>query len=237
MAGLLSADRLAGHPAVLLVLRAAIAVLSLAVLSLAALAMAVSHAIAAALDRDGYTETGYISYDGTAVLLVLVATKTLLLGGLLTWLERRHPGGLRLAHPLAVLACVVSAGFWLAAWTWAASVASAWLHAVCEDGDGDGVEANTCAVLSRNARKKGAALGTCAGLGALVWILCIIHLVIFFRACVRESKAPSQTELDQLPGHDKEPPVAFVPAPPYQPSYQSYQHPSQPIQQPPAYSR
>ncbi|KAK3994853.1 hypothetical protein QBC44DRAFT_260911 [Cladorrhinum sp. PSN332] len=66
--------------------------------------------------------------------------------------------------------------FWLSAWAWSAS-AAAWAG-------GD----------------YAAATGSCAGIGAIIWVLSIVHFVFFVRACLADPQGngASQAELGQV---------------------------------------
>ncbi|KAK4121817.1 hypothetical protein N657DRAFT_635302 [Parathielavia appendiculata] len=61
--------------------------------------------------------------------------------------------------------------FWLAAWAWSASSASAW--------------------ISWSAQIGGALAG-CAALGAVAWILTMVHLARFIRACTADTVSSGQ---------------------------------------------
>ncbi|KAK4134744.1 hypothetical protein BT67DRAFT_449617 [Trichocladium antarcticum] len=102
---------------------------------------------------------------------------------------------------------ILSIIFWLSAWAWSASSASAWLGLGSIYGYGN----------------YGASIAACAGLGAVVWVLTIVHFFFFTRACLENStdsgpgSGPGQAELGQVK-HE---------APPAE-----YQQPSQPELQP-----
>lgn len=102
----------------------------------------------------------------------------------------------------ALVGYILTVIFWLAAWAWSASDASFWLNYY-------------------RYPSLGGSLGGCAGLGAIAWILSIVHLAFFIRACVIDTTAGSgQAELGQV--------KAEVPAQQYQQPYAA----QQPVQQP-----
>ncbi|KAK4125881.1 hypothetical protein N657DRAFT_281442 [Parathielavia appendiculata] len=86
---------------------------------------------------------------------------------------------------VALVLQILSIIFWLSAWAYSASVA-----------------AHVFRVYSGGklgaAQSYGGALGGCAGLGAIVWVLTIVHLVFFIRACLMDNTAPGQAELGQV---------------------------------------
>lgn len=81
----------------------------------------------------------------------------------------------------ALVAYILTIIFWLSAWAWSASVASDLLGGYYSS-------------------DYGTALAACAGLGALVWVLTIVHLVFFVRACLADPQgsAAGQAELGQV---------------------------------------
>ncbi|KAL2135728.1 hypothetical protein VTI74DRAFT_7245 [Chaetomium olivicolor] len=84
----------------------------------------------------------------------------------------------------AFVAYILTLIFWLSAWAWSASWASAF------NGTYYGYKVQT---------KMGGAMGGCAGIGALAWILAIVHFVFFTRACLADNSNPSgQAELGQV---------------------------------------
>ncbi|KAL2255644.1 hypothetical protein VTK26DRAFT_2959 [Humicola hyalothermophila] len=125
-----------------------------------------------------------------------------------------------------ILTCI----FWLTAWAWSASTASSWLGLGIFGGGPDDF---------------GSGMAACAGLGALVWVLVIVHLAFFVRACLVDTTV-SQAELGnvkpaQFPqAYQQQPyPDQFQAQQPYPPQpQQPYpvqpQQPYPPQQYPPA---
>jgi hypothetical protein len=73
---------------------------------------------------------------------------------------------------------ILSAIFWLTGWAWAAS----WAAYILSFDNYDSYD------NIRGAWKLfGQTIAACAGISALIWVLCIITLVVFCRACVRSS--------------------------------------------------
>lgn len=107
-----------------------------------------------------------------------------------SWLVYGTAGALELWAPQyhyrigALIGYILSVIFWLAAWAWSASEASVWLSAY----------RGTHGPITN----AGGALAGCAALGAAAWVLTIVHLVFFIRACVMETTDPSQAELGQV---------------------------------------
>ncbi|KAK4236032.1 hypothetical protein C8A03DRAFT_17280 [Achaetomium macrosporum] len=102
----------------------------------------------------------------------------------------------------ALIGYIFSIIFWLSAWAWSATWASVFLS------PGG----------SRADNSFGGALAGCAALGAVVWVLTIVHLAFFIRACVVDTTVAGQAELGQMKAGE---------APP-----QQYQQQYQPVQQP-----
>jgi hypothetical protein len=114
----------------------------------------------------------------------------------------------------ALIGYILTVIFWLTAWAWSASEASVWT-----------------AIRATNI---GGALGGCAGLGAITWILTIIHLAFFIRACIIDTTAGSgQAELGQFKAEGA-PQQYQQPYPAQQPAQQPYPaqepYPAQPQQ-------
>ncbi|KAK1767998.1 hypothetical protein QBC33DRAFT_514288 [Phialemonium atrogriseum] len=118
---------------------------------------------------------------GAAGFLIFIAIKTIIIYGGAIALEIYAPQyyfriGLLIAYCLGVI-------FWLSAWAWAASTAAFWL---------------SWAVYSHGT---GGALAGCAALGAVAWILSIVNLVFFIKACLADAPPATgahQAELGQV---------------------------------------
>ncbi|OAA56950.1 hypothetical protein SPI_07331 [Niveomyces insectorum RCEF 264] len=198
--GLLAKGAPPNLPAFVLPLRIAIVVLSVVVLALAAFAISVFGSYASY--AGGYT--------GVSGLLIFVVVKTWIVFGVLAFLEYRMP---HLYYRLVALVLyALSLVFWLSAWAWAASIAAFWLGTVCEFG--------VCVGADSYAKKEGGALAACAGLGAVAWVLSIVNLFLFVRACLTDTVGPAQAELGQVPL--KEANATVVPMPGPAPGQQQY---------------
>jgi hypothetical protein len=180
--GLLAVGVPSKLPAFVFPLRIAILVLSVIILALAAFALSVFGSYA-----------GYLGgYSGASGLLIFVVIKTWIIYGVLMFLEFKMP---RYYYRIAALvAFVFSIIFWLSAWAWSASLASFWLSTVCYGG--------VCVETDDYAKKEGGALAACAGLGAVVWVLSIVNLFLFVRACIADPPAVNQAELGQVGAGD-----------------------------------
>lgn len=178
--GLLAVGVPSKLPAFVFPLRIAIIVLSVIILALAAFALSVFGSY-----------SGYLGgYSGASGLLIFVVIKTWIIYGALFFLEFKMPQYYyRIA---ALVAFAFSLIFWLSAWAWSASLASFWLSTVCYGG--------VCVGADNYAKKEGGALAACAGLGAVVWVLSIINLFLFVRACIAEPAVVNQAELGQVGG-------------------------------------
>jgi len=170
-------------PKFLLPIRIAIIVLSVIILALAAYAIAVF---------SNATDGIYYS-SGASGLLIFVVIKTWIIYGVLTAIELRAPH--LFYRFIACIGYAISIIFWLSAWAWSASLASFWLS--YSDDYGFDVYDNS---FDSTLKSEGGALAACAGLGAVVWVLSIVHYVIFFRACLadRTVVAHNQAELGQV---------------------------------------
>ncbi|KAJ4294902.1 hypothetical protein N0V88_005141 [Collariella sp. IMI 366227] len=112
----------------------------------------------------------------------------------------------------AFIAYILTLIFWLTAWAWSASWASTFSSSYWYG-------------------NYGAALGACAGIGALVWILAIVHFVFFTLACVRggsDANTAAQAEL----GHVKAEVPGAHPPQQYPVQQQQQPYPAQPQQYP-----
>lgn len=175
----------------LLFVKIAILVLSLVVLALAAYSIS--------LFGSYY---GLVGGAGVGGFLIFVTIKTFIVIGGATAIEIWAPH--IFYRIIALIAYSLSIIFWLSAWAWAASTASIWLTSYCIFG--------TCSSPSGYAKNEGGALAGCAALGAVIWILSIVNLFFFVRACLADpegSNAQNQAELGQV---KQEPTPASYPA-------------------------
>ncbi|KAK0715915.1 hypothetical protein B0H67DRAFT_254515 [Lasiosphaeris hirsuta] len=189
------------QPAWIIYIRYAILGLSLIIMALAAWSIAI------------FAGEVYIGYTaGAGGLIIFVTILSFIVYGGATALEMFAP---HLFYRLAILiGYCFSVIFWLSGWAWAASTAGFWLAISFGYGA---------------AQQEGAALGACAGLGAIVWILTIVNLVFFIKACISDRPGTNQAELGQVK-HDS--PAAYPqaqypnagPSPyPAQPAYPAQQ--------------
>ncbi|KAB5577901.1 hypothetical protein GE09DRAFT_1260788 [Coniochaeta sp. 2T2.1] len=162
----------------LLYMKIAILVLSLIVLAVAAYSLS--------LFGSYYGLAGSTGAGGYLIFTI----KTFIVMGGATAIEIWWP---HLFYRLiALVAYTLSIIFWLSAWAWAASTAALWLIDVCNYG--------RCS-RSSYAEREGGALAACAGLGAIIWVLSIVNLFFFIRACLRDpqgSNPNNQAELGQV---------------------------------------
>lgn len=164
------------QPRFLFFIKIAILVLSLLILALAAYSLSVFN--------------GAVAVYGTGAggFLIFVTIKSFIVfgGALAVEIWAAH----LFFRLVALIAYSVSIIFWLSAWAYAASEASAWLS--ISDFDG---------YVDNYWKRVGSALAACAAFGAIVWILSIVHLVFFVRACMADpngTSAPNQAELGQV---------------------------------------
>jgi hypothetical protein len=187
-------------PSWLFFIKIAILVLSLIILALAAWSISIF---------GSYTGVYYYG-SGSGGLLIFACVKTFIIYGAQIAVEKLAPH--MFFRAVAVVLCVISIIFWLSAWAWAASSAGAWLSLAGYDGFYDGAW-----------KKEGSALAACAGLGALVWILSIVHLVFLVQACQADPEgkgsAQNQAELGQVHHKQQEAPAEA--------SYGGQTHPQQ----------
>jgi len=101
--------------------------------------------------------------------------------------------------------------FWLSGWAWSASLAGVWLSYYDSY-----TRAGYRVSNSDPGKQLGAALAVCAGLGAVVWVMCIVNLVMFIKACM------SDPNTDNELGNMKTQPAGYPAA----------AYPQQPISQP-----
>lgn len=203
----LTAKGVPPQPAWLLFVKIAILVLALAVLCASAYAISLFG-----------TYAGLIGASGAGGLLIFVTIKTFIVFGGIVAIEIWAPQ--YFYRVIALIAYILSIIFWLSGWAWAASSASFWLQSYCYFG--------TCVSPSGYAKAEGSALAAAAALGAVAWILSIVNLYFFVRACLNDpdgEAAPQQAELGQV---KQEPTPTQYATPQYgQAQYQSGYPPQQ----------
>jgi hypothetical protein len=177
-------------PAWLLYIKGAIFLLSIIILALSAYAISLYNGLL----------TFYYS-SGAPGFLIFLAIYTWIIYGAYTAIE------LKAQHFYyrigALVAYVLSVIFWLTGWAWAAS----WAAQLGSFTGFYGILDTFTSVM-----------GACAGLGALLWILAIVHLVFFILACVREPGAAHSGNVEL--GHGQKHDEATVQQPyPAQPVY------------------
>ena len=190
------------QPLWLLYIKIAILVLSLILLAMGAWAVSI-------FGSDGY---GYAYSGGAGGMVIFVAIFSWIVYGGAAAVELWSP---HLFYRIAFLiGYILSIIFWLSAWAWSASSASVWLSGWWRSGPGE---------------KHGQALAVCAGLGAVVWILTIVHLVFFIRASMSDSEGAQagQAELgnvkhNEVPAAGQQYPQQPYPAQPQQYPQQTY---------------
>ncbi|KAH6634615.1 hypothetical protein B0J18DRAFT_25940 [Chaetomium sp. MPI-SDFR-AT-0129] len=148
-----------------------------------------------------------------------------------SWLIYGTAGALELWAPQyffrigALIGYILSIIFWLSAWAWSASSAAVWMAY------------GTGSIYSYDS-KVGGALAGAAALGAVAWILNIVHLLFFIRASVSDDagSGSGQAELGQIKPEGGPVPQQqqFQQVPPQQQQYQQPQqpYPDQQYQQP-----
>ncbi|RYP09275.1 hypothetical protein DL765_008500 [Monosporascus sp. GIB2] len=145
-------------PGWILYTKGAIILLSVLILALAAYALSF---------HGGYSY--YYSSGAPGFLIFLAIYSWIVYGGSTVveiWYAQSY-------YRVVVLAAYVLAViFWLSAWAWAASWGSFIL-----------AYANYYGPYQRY----GAVVAACAGLGAIVWVITIVNLVFFVRACLKDS--------------------------------------------------
>lgn len=210
------------QPPFLLWIKVAILVLSVIVLALAAYSISLS---------GGYGGYYGYGYSGAGGLLIFVVIKTWIVYGLLLFFELKAPQ--YYYRLIGIIGYSFGVIFWLSGFAWAASIASLWLSLsqTCYGG--------ICYGAANSATKAfGGAMGGCAGIGALIWILSIVNLVFFVRGCLADEGAVTHNnaELGHVPKQAEAQPQVYQqqPAPQQQPPYGQ-----QPVygQQQPAYGQ
>jgi len=195
----------------LLFIKITILVLSLIVLALAAYSLSLFGSYA-----------GYYGGAGSGGFLIFVTIKTFIVMGGAVAIEIWAPH--MFYRLIALIAYVLSIIFWLSAWAWAASSAAVWLGSYCYLG--------VCSSPGGAAKNEGGALAGCAALGAVIWILSIVNLFFFIRACLSDpdgGNAHNQAELGQV---KQEPTPAHYQNEQYQ---QAAPYPAEQYQQPAPY--
>ncbi|EJT77934.1 hypothetical protein GGTG_03037 [Gaeumannomyces tritici R3-111a-1] len=204
-------------PKWLLYVKIVILVLALLVLALAAYAISIFSSAA----NDDYYFTG----SGVPGLLIFVAVKTLIVYGAVTAIQVWAPRMFfRIAALIAYLLGII---FWLASWGWAASMSGVYFSL-----------ANTYSnriygALPNKLRQEGGALAGCAAIGAIAWVLSIVNVAFFIKACLNDPESEgantNQAELGQVPYKAQE---AQGPAVPQQGVYQQGPYQQGEYQQP-----
>ncbi|KAI0164983.1 hypothetical protein GGR57DRAFT_514826 [Xylariaceae sp. FL1272] len=151
-------------PKYFLYIEGAIILLSVIVLALAAYALSLSG------------RSSYYYDSGIPGFLIFVAIWTWLIYGGIFALEHYVP---RFYSRVGVLVGqILTIIFWLSAWAWAASWAA---YILAFDSYGGFYS------IGGSWKAFGRSIGACAGIGALVWILSIVVLFIFCRACINDT--------------------------------------------------
>jgi len=172
----------------------------------------------------------YVS-GGAGGLVIFVAILTFIVYGGGIALEKFSPNNFfRIGFLIGYIFSII---FWLSGWAWSASVAGVWNSYTRAIG--------SSRVSDNNPYKQlGAALAVCAALGAVVWVMAIVNLVMFIKACVADENNPN-AELGNIKHQaDGYPAAASYPAPapaqPYGAQPQAYPqtqtYPQQPAASP-----
>ncbi|KAM7198599.1 hypothetical protein V8F20_006129 [Naviculisporaceae sp. PSN 640] len=157
--------------------------------------------------------------NGPAGITIFTVIKTFIVYGGALGLELGAP---QFFYRIAALVLyALSLIFWLTSWAYCASGAAAFLSA------------GSWGYYYGWHKNEGAALGASAGLGAIVWILCIVHFVFFIRACLSDPEGNGQNQAE-LGAVKAEPAVQSYPAQAYpaQPGAQYAQPQQTYVQQP-----
>ncbi|RYO75157.1 hypothetical protein DL766_005210 [Monosporascus sp. MC13-8B] len=150
-------------PRWILYTKGATILLSVLILALAAYALSV---------HGGYS---YYYSSGAPGFLIFLAIYSLIVYGGSTVVEIWYAQSYY--RVVVLVAYVLAVIFWLSAWAWAASWGSFIL-----------AYANYYGPYQRY----GSVVAACAGLSAIVWVITIVNLVFFVRACLRDS-GPGQS--------------------------------------------
>ncbi|KAK4444943.1 hypothetical protein QBC34DRAFT_170940 [Podospora aff. communis PSN243] len=164
-------------------------------------------------------------YTSSGGMVIFVAIWNFIVYGGGLALEKFQPNnffriGLLIGYIFSVI-------FWLSAWAWSASLASLWLS-IYSSANGFRNDDYYSPV-----KQLGAALAVCAALGAVVWVLCIVNLVMFIKACVSDSNS-NNAELGNIKHEPAAYPAAQYPAQPYAAQPQAYPQQPQAYPQQPA---
>ncbi|KAK0712176.1 hypothetical protein B0T21DRAFT_247810, partial [Apiosordaria backusii] len=180
----LTAKGVPPQPLWLLYIKIAILVLSLITLALGAWAVSIF---------GGYLG-GYGGPTGAGGLVIFTAIWSFIIYGGAAAIEIYAPHYFYRIG--ALVGYILHIIFWLSAWAWSASAAAFWLSYTVTWGF----------IYDSSWKSEGQALGACAGIGALIWVLSIVHLVLFVRASLSDPEgsgpAPGtgagQAELGQV---------------------------------------
>jgi len=143
-------------PQWMLYLKIVILFLSLVILAVSAYGLSLTSGV--------YYGYGYYGYSGAPGYMLFIAIKTMLIFGAAVAVEFMAPHFFY--RILALIAYLISVLFWLSGWAWSASWAGAWC----------GLDRDGCGTY-------GGVLAAIAALGAVVWVLSIVHLVFFVKFC------------------------------------------------------
>jgi hypothetical protein len=122
----------------------------------------------------------FAGYTGPPGFMIFVTIKTMIILGATIAVERFAP---QIYFRLAVIiAYILSVIFWLSGWAWSASVAALFLATTCTSYLGS----SYCSGPGSYDVKFGASMAAAAGLGAIAWVLMIVVLVFFIRACLAD---------------------------------------------------
>ncbi|RYP09291.1 hypothetical protein DL764_001338 [Monosporascus ibericus] len=161
-------------PGWVLYTKGAIILLSILILALAAYALSV---------HGGYSY--YYSSGAPGFLIFLAIYSWIVYGGTTVveiWYAQWY------YRVVVLVAYILAVILWLSAWAWAASWGSFIL---------------AYANYYEPYQRYGSVVAACAGLGAIVWVIIIVNLVFFMRACLRDSGQSGNVELKetQKPQH------------------------------------
>jgi hypothetical protein len=155
----------------------------------------------------------FVGYSGPPGFMIFITIKTMIILGATIAVERFAP---QIYFRLAVIiAYILNVIFWLSGWAWSASVAALFLATSCSSYLGT----SYCSSPDSYSVKFGASMAAAAGLGAIAWVLMIVTLVFFIRACLADPEgtgavAQNGAEL----GHVKQEAITTV-TPVPQPQY------------------
>jgi hypothetical protein len=163
--------------------------------------------------------TSYYSSSGPGGFTIFDAIFTwIVIGSMLVLEWRFHQFYVRLAYLVLLPLCAI---FWLSAWAWSASVASAFRGYYSGFGDDD---------WDRYA----ASIAACAALGAFTWVAIIVLTIFYIMACLRDGGEDQPTTYQTEMAVPKQEPVNTAvqqPADPNQYPQQGYYSPEQQQQQ------